>query len=118
MPTKPLVAPSWRGAGIVVIAVAIAVVAVIGATVHDRQTQTSFDTWAARLQCEMSGLHKLHGLRAQDRQAVPSASQHADQESPHVCSGSHERDSGGDIEVTHGRRPIRTAYKLVTHGKV
>jgi membrane-associated phospholipid phosphatase len=48
MPAKPLVAPTWRRAGIVVIAVAIAVVAVIGATVHDRQTQTSFDTWAAR----------------------------------------------------------------------
>ena len=33
---------------VVVIVVAVALVAVIGAALHGRQTQTAFDTWAAR----------------------------------------------------------------------
>ncbi|MFN2560191.1 MAG: phosphatase PAP2 family protein [Jatrophihabitans sp.] len=48
MPAPPLVAPSWRRACIGVIVAAIAVVAVVGAAVHGRQTPTGFDTWAAR----------------------------------------------------------------------
>jgi undecaprenyl-diphosphatase len=48
MPARSLVAPSWRRACVVVAAAAIALVAAVGAVLHDRATLTGFDNWASR----------------------------------------------------------------------